>query len=349
VRIRDFKIKTWLLLSFSTILIFVVVIGIIAYFQTKLLQDEIHVLYSHPLQVRRAMDNLNMDIAQQRINTRDLLLLKDIKNQEEVFIKSAIINADIELNFATVKKLYLGPSSDISDAYDSFIVWDTIRKRNLESILNGDTKDVIESIAPRGFQSIKRNDLLIKIKVIDIFAQKKANELYLSSVKLYKDMILQLLLIVSGIFIFTLIIGYRLYRSIRKPIFIMNDAVLKFQNKDMNSRNNYESKNEFGVLAKSINTMSDIIQSNAILNQQTIEISDKMMSINDAHDFFKVISNSISKFSNSQLSAVYLLSEDNKTFRHFESIGLTLKAKEEFSIDELEGEFASVLLTDVSR
>lgn len=102
-------------------------------------------------------------------------------------------------------------------------------------------------------------------------------------------MILQLLLIVSGIFIFTLIIGYKLYRSIRKPIFIMNDAVLKFQNKDMNSRNNYESKNEFGVLAKSINTMSDIIQSNAILNQQTIEISDKMMSINDAHDFLKLL------------------------------------------------------------
>lgn len=157
-------------------------------------------------------------------------------------------------------------------------------------------------------------------------------------------MVLQLIIIVSGIFILTLIIGYRLYRSIRKPIFIMNEAVLKFQSGDMNSRINYESKNEFGTLACSINSMASIIQSNAILNQQTIQISDKMMGENDAHEFFKKILNSLAEFSDAQIASVYLLSEDNKKFSHFESIGLAIEAKEEFLIDELEGEFGSVLL-----
>ncbi|MCS5423090.1 MULTISPECIES: response regulator [Psychrilyobacter] len=344
MRIRDFKIGTTLLFSFSIILTLVAIIGLVAYSQTNTLQGQVETLYEHPLQVRRAIDNLKLNIAEQRINTKDLILEDNVEKHQEIIARAAVLDADIEAKFNTIEELYLGPSSDISDAYDAFVVWRVLREGNFDNILNGNTEEVIVSISPGGTEAIKRDDLLAKTELIDVFAQKKADELYTSSIRLHENMVLQLIIIVSAIFALTLIIGYWLYNSIRKPIFIMIDAVLKFQSGSMSSRITYKSKNEFGTLAYSINTMSDIIQRNAVLNQQTIQMSGKMMIENDAHEFFKVTLNSLADFSGAQIAAVYLLSEDNKTFRHFESMGLAVKAKEEFLINELEGEFGSVLL-----
>jgi len=344
LRIRDFKIGTWLLLSFSVILTLVVIIGLVSYSQTKTLEGQVVALYKHPLQVRRAIDNLKLDIAEQRINTRDLLLEDNIENQQEIIVRTSVLDADIELNFDIIEELYLGSSSDILIAKDAFVAFRVLRELNFDKALDGRAEGVILSISPGGAEAIKRDDLLAKIKVIDIYAQNKADEFYFSSITLHENMIVQLIIIVSAIFALTLIIGFGLYSYIRTPIIIMNEAVLKFQSGDMDSRTTYRSRNEFGTLAYTIDGMSDIIQSNAILNQQTIQISDEMMSENDAHEFFKVTLNSISEFSNAQVAAVYLLSEDNKTFRHFESMGLAVKAKEEFLVEELEGEFGSVLL-----
>lgn len=182
MRIRDFKVKIWLLLSFSIILTLVVTIGLVAYFQANTLEGRVKTLYSHPLQVRRAMDNLKLDIAEQRINTRDLIFEDDPENQQKIVARTAILGEDIKLNFDVIKEFYLGPSLDISSTYDAFIIWDTLRKENFHTILNGNIKEVIESISSGGTEALRRDDLYSKIKIIDVFAQKKADELYLSSI-----------------------------------------------------------------------------------------------------------------------------------------------------------------------
>lgn len=344
MKIKDLKIGTWLLFSFSIILTLVIIVGAVAYSQTNSLQGQVETLYGHPLQVRRALDNLKLDIAKQRIITRDLILHDDVDFRQEELARSAVLEADIEMEFDTIKELYLGPLSDTTGSYEAYVMWNTIREGTVETILEGNTNEVIISISTGGTEAVKRDELYTEIEVIDVFAQNKADELYLSSVRLHKNMTKQLVVIVSAIFVLTLIIGIWLYNSIRKPISIMNEAVLHFQDGNMSSRISYESKNELGILANTINSMSHIIESNATLSQQTIQISDEMMSENDAHEFFKVTLNSLAGFTGAQIAAVYLLSEDGKEFRHFESIGLNVNAKESFQVDELEGEFGLLLL-----
>lgn len=344
MKIKDFKIGTWLLLSFSIILTLVVIIGAVAYSQTNLLQNQVETLYGHPLKVRRALDNLKLDIVKQRITTRNLIINDDVDAQQEELAQAAVLQADIEVQFDTIRELYLGPLSDVTDAYEAYVVWNAVREGSVSKVLDGNTAEVVVSISTGGAEAVKRDVLYSKIEVIDIFAQDKADELYLSSIELHNNMIVQLIIIVSIIFALTLAIGYWLYRSIRTPIFIMNEAVLQFQSGDMSSRISYESKNELGILAHTINTMSLVIELNATLSQQTIQVSDTMMSESDAHEFFKVTLNSLAGFAEAQIAAAYLLSEDGKEFHHFESIGTNFKAKESFLVDELEGEFGTVLL-----
>jgi len=346
MKLKDLKIGTILLYSFSLILTLVVTIGFVGYYQTERLHNQIEVLHKHPLQIRRAIYDLKSDISEQRIILRDLILEDNIKKYQEIINRAEVIDADIEMKFDIIKESYLGPSTDITSAYNAYTIWKNLKERDFNEVLNGNSKEVIERITFNGAESIIRDDLLEKIESIDIFAKKKADELYISFHNFHEKIVLQLTIIVSGIFALTLIIGFWLYNFIRKPIFIINDSVLKFQSGDLDSRIIYKSKNEFGALAYSINTMSDTIQKNVILNKQTIQISDKMMGGNNAHDFFKVTLNSLVDFSGAQMAAVYLLSEDKKTFKHFESIGISGGAKEEFLIDELEGEFGYVLLNN---
>lgn len=345
MKIKDLKVGTWLLISFAFILSLVLIIGLVSYSQTDNLNKRIEVLYEHPLQVRRAIDTLKLDITTQRVHTRDLILEDDPQAQQDILALVALVQTDIERNFETIDELYLGPIEDIEEAYDAYIVWNSYRKENISLIILGEIDIVIESISSTGIEGIERDLLYLEIDDIDLYAQEKADELYSDSLQLHENMTTQLIIIVSSIFMITLIIGFWLYKNIINPIFNMNESVLAFQSGRMDSRVSYSSKNEFGVLASSINNMEENIQKNSILNEQTIKISAAMISENEMHNFFKVTLAAISEYLDSQIAAVYILSEDEMQYDHFVSIGTNRNARESFLSEELEGELGVVLST----
>ena len=67
MKLKDLKIGTILLYSFSLILTLVVTIGFVGYYQTERLHNQIEVLHKHPLQIRRAIYDLKSDIWQKHI------------------------------------------------------------------------------------------------------------------------------------------------------------------------------------------------------------------------------------------------------------------------------------------
>lgn len=345
MKFKDMRIGTWLFISFTIILTFVLALGLIAYSQTQQLQQQVETMYLHPLKVRRAIDHLELDISELRVGLRDLILAETDTEEQDAIQGMVITNLGIENHFDTIEELYLGPSTDVEEVYKAFIIWNFTRQENIELVVAGDTETVMLSILDDGEEGVKRDVLLSKIKVINDYAQLKADELFDNSIELDNNLTLQLSIIVAAIFFLTLIIGFWLYRSIRNPIFEINNIVLKFHSGNMNARVSYSSKNELGNLAYSINKMANAIQENENLNQQTIEISDVMISENEAHEFFKVTLNALATHTNSQIAAVYLLSDDKEKYEHFESVGLSIEAKKSFSSRNLEGEFGAVLST----
>lgn len=342
---RNFQIATQMYIGFATMILFVILLGVISSRQTDILQNQTEIFYNHPFQVRRALGYLNADILKMRLGTRDLMLAD---SEQEIYDALKLIETsahDAELQFKTLREHYLGPQSDVTAAYNAFITWNVARQENIKRVLDGDIQAVKDNIKPDGRIGKYREDMLNKIDVIDKFSFNKSNQIYEYSEQLNTTINTQMVFIVFIFLIISIIISYYLLRNIRRPIIELTDVTTRFQNGDLDARSSVFSKNEFSILSEAFNSLAEQIQQNLILNKMETSLAASMLKEEDAHRFFQSLLPLLSSYTNSQMVAVYLLSDDKKRFEHFESVGTSDTAKISFDANSYEGEFGQVLLS----
>jgi signal transduction histidine kinase/DNA-binding response OmpR family regulator/HAMP domain-containing protein len=188
-----------------------------------------------------------------------------------------------------------------------------------------------------------RDDMMAKIKIIDDFARKKTDSLYEAATKLTDFLKNQLIFLVSAILLLSVFINLFLIRNIRKPLLELTETTHKFDNGDLSARSKYESGNEFGTLSASFNSLAENIQIKTESDKKVAKLAEIMMGEDDAKNFFQTTLAELSELTGSQMAAVYLLSDDKKSFNFFESIGLDNRARQSFSADFPEGEFGLAL------
>src|ERR1035437_682753 len=345
MKLKDLKIGTQLLLSFAVMSLLVIVLGVVSFRQANEIHLQTETIYNHPLQVKSAIGKLNVDILTMRLATRDLMLAINDKEKQDALQSMELSSEDAGLRFKILKETYLGPTADVDEAHEAFVRWKTVRQDNTRLALAENDLKVKESISSTGTVGILRDKMLAKIKTIDDFATRKGEFLYANTNELKDTLDLQLLFIVIAILLLKVLIGFLLKRNIQNPIVELMDVTRKFQDGDMNVRSQLVSKNEFGALANSFNTMVEKIQINSELNQKTTNLSQIMLLEEEPHKFFASVLPVIAEQTNSQIAAVYLLSENKKRFEHFESFDMSNSSKLTFDVDKFEGEFGSVLST----
>ena len=340
---KDLKIGTQLKLAFAVMLLFVVVLGIVSYLQTRRIQLQTEIMFDHPLQVRKAIGTLQNDVLKMRLGNRDLMLAKTEKERQGAIESMELAANDVLRQFAILKERYLGPMSDINDAFDAFTLWKTACEESSKLITLGEIDKVKESVSSTGVVGIYRDKMLKEIKQIDDFAENKGNSLYASSGRLAKTLHRQLVMLIVGIIILFLMINYLLLKNIRRPVDELTEVSKRFQRGDMSARSLYQSKNEFGLLSESFNGMVEGIQVHTELEEKVAYLSELMLTEYDAKKFFQVTLSALVEQTESQIAAIYLLSKDRKTFEHFESIGAGDSARQSFAADQFEGEFGPAL------
>ena len=305
------------MLGFAAMLVFVVLLGVVSYQQADKISQQAVTLYNHPLKVRSAIGDLEADILKMRLGTRDLMLAKTEKERDAAIQLTELAAADAHLQFEVLKSQYLGPPTDIDEAYNAFVSWETAREENTKLALSGEIEKVKASVLSSGVVGAYRDQMMAKIKTIDNFALNKADALMASSRELNDLLNRQLIwLVVSILFLSVLIISI-LYRNIRKPLNELTDATHRFHEGDLNVRCSYQSGNEFGALSDSFNALADSIQMKADLDEKVAILASLMASEYDVKKFFQTTLNTLATHTGSQMAAIYLLSEDKKTFNHF--------------------------------
>ena len=345
MKFKDLKIRSQLMSGFAVMFVIVIALGFISYRQTTRIHQQSEILYTHPLQVRKALGNLNVDILSMRLGTRDLMLAINEKEKQDALQSIELSADDAEQQFSNITSSYLGPKTDVVEAHRAFIKWNTARQVNLKFALEEQDAKIKESVSSNGTVGIFREQMLSRIKAIDVFATRKGDTLFENSNKLRDSLNLQMVFIILGILILMLCVSYILIRNIRNPIRELTDVAKKFQDGDMNARSEISAKNELGELSESFNSMVESIQINNELSQQATELSQIMLLEEEPHKFFKSVLPVLASLTNSQMAAVYLLSENKKQFEHFESFGMSDNSKVTFDVDNLEGEFGAVLTT----
>lgn len=345
MRIKDFNISTQLKIGFIANIIFIVIIGVISVLHSYQLGDQTDNLYNHPFQVRSAIGKLNTDVLSMRLATRDLLIVKTSRDKSEALQLMELSAQDAKIQFDILKDKYLGPKSNVEAAYAAFVKWKVAREANTKLAIAGDFEPVVESVRSTGEVGILRDDMLRKIKVIDDFANNKAIQFYTDTIELKNKMNLALLLLILVILLITIIGSYVFLRQIVDPVEELTNTARRFHEGDKTARSTIDSKNEYGTLSSTFNSMVDSIQSSSEINEKVTNISHIMLSEEDPRTFFKVTLLALCNQTQSQMAAVYLLNENKTYYEHYESVGMDDGAKLHFSAIHPEGEFGSVIAT----
>lgn len=344
MKLKNVKIGTQILLGIIIILGLFIMIGSISYFHSSSIHDQTELIYEHPLQVRRALGELNTSIQKMRVATRDLMLAVNDEERNRAIFDMELASNDAELMFKIIKENYLGPQKNVEEAYQAYIVWKIERTKNTKLAYQGDLVSIKENVASSGSVGKLREIMLAKIKVIDDFAKRKGDETYKNSIELNKKLNAQLLIFISIALIITLVIYILFIVYIRNPLKKLTQNTIAFTYGNYAIRNNYHSKNELGDLSSAFNDLAQNIMINADLNDKTSIFSTEMVKEDESRAFFKLTMQTLMDYTQSQIGSVYLLNEQKTGFQHYFSIGMEKSNKEFFSIEDLEGEFGFPIL-----
>ncbi len=343
MKIKNLKIGTQLKLGYGILILFVLIIGLVSYQQTNKIQQQTELIYEHPMQVRQAIGTIESDIHEIQIEYRNMLLAVNERAYSVALQRSEVFRAEVVRQFDVLSELYLGPAADVKSAKNAFIQWVSLEKSILIQATPQKTEEVMSRLEVSGDIGAARELAFDKILTIDEFAKNKAQELYVTSQKIDSSLSNQLILLIAAIILLSFLINIVLLRNIRTPLNELTATTRRFHEGDLSARSSYQSRNEFGALSGSFNTLADSIQATTELNQKTTSLAEIMMSENDPAKFFRTALLALSAHTNSQMAAVYLLSDDKKHFKCFESVGMESKARQKFKAGSLEGEFGAVL------
>lgn len=345
MKLKNVKIGYQILLGIIVIIGLFLAMGYVSYNQTKRIYDKTVILYEQSLEVRTAIGHLNTNIQQMRLYTRDLMLTTSQKEKEEILFLMEKASLNAELMFQKIMKGYLGPQKDIDEAFELYLQWKIERNKNTKLAKAGDISKIKKSVANTGNVGSKREQMLMKINVIDETEKKIGDDIFKNSKVLLQKLNLQLVLFITFAILLTIVIYALFIFYIRNPLKRLTKTTLEFSKGNYKIRNQYHSENEIGELSDAFNLLAQNIELTENISLKTNLFSEDMVLQDDAKEFFKLTLQRIMENTNSQIAAVYILNEQKFGFQLYFSIGMDQASKDYFSMDDFEGEFSIPTIT----
>ena len=343
MKLKNLSIRTQLIIGFSAMLFLVMVLGVISYFQSVQIHLQTETMYNHPLKTRRALEEIKSSVLSMRVNIRDFLLVENAESRQQILDEMAVNESNVALKVDNLRQCYLGPPADIDTFTKEFAKWVSMCEETIRIHRTGSIEEARLRHEPGGIAPVQALKVLAALQQISDFATDKGDDLYNKSIELKESLNQQLIILIFVILLLSMIIVYVLLRNIRKPMDTLTNATQRFHSGDMNARSSYQSNNEFGILSDSFNNLAESIQMKTDRDEKFASLSGLMLSEYDVKKFFQSTLKALSLYTNSQMAAIYLLSDDEKTFNHFESLGVDDNARQSFAADRFEGEFGAAL------
>ena len=343
--IRDLKIRTQLNIAFAAILVFVAVLGFMAMKYSNELWLNTKGLYEHPLMVRAAVGELKSSVLRMSRDMKELCLLSEEKERVPVIgnIDSTEINANRQ--FEIIHNLYLGPRSDVDEAYTLFVQWKSLREETIRLLREGKRAEASARTIFYGSAGNHVEKILKEINDINAFSTNRADAFYAGAAGLYNTAKYRISLAVSLIFLLCVLISYLLFKSIKDPLRELNEFTEQYRQGNLNARSSYDSANEFGSLSKSFNRLADSIKTELEIKERASKINSAMLKELESRVFRLQVLEPLMKFTGSQVGAIYVLNDEKTWYERMESIGLGPDGMASLPAGSTEGELGMALAT----
>ena len=345
MKIQNTTIGIRLAVGFSIFLLFFLLLGTMAYKQSARLWQITVDLYSHPMQVSAATRDIKADIYSMHAHLKDIAIDKNLSDfeLEESINQIKALETSVYKKFEIVNDRYLGPKSDVDNAYNLFKDWKPLRDKVIKLRKMGD-----QTAAYHAYKTDHvdyRERMFTQIEVMIDFAAGKSKEFFQSAENEKQQLLIWLRVSLLILFIFSVIISYLLFRGIREPLHALTRITEEYRLGNFSSRSSYNSTNEIGKLAVAFNNMAETVQQELTIKGNSAAIAQLLINENELRPFCKELLKSLQYYTHSQVAAIYFPNETKSQFDHYESIGLDAGNYRSFSALTCEGEFGKVLTT----
>jgi CheY-like chemotaxis protein/CHASE3 domain sensor protein len=341
--IKNLKIGIQLRIALSAILILVLLLGAVSWFQSDSLWQITNDLYEHPLTTRRAIGELQADSLYIYRGMKDLILTNSEQTRETILREIDTYEASATRQLEVLYKSYLGPRQDINEVQNAFVQWKTIRTETIRLLREGKIAEATARTYSTGVGGAQAEKLMDEIRDISDFAQKKGDTFYADARARKETIFVSLAILLGAILLLAIGIIYLLTRAIMEPLLELTSVAEKYRQGDLDARSRYISANEFGTLSTAFNDLAETIQTELSSKENTARIADAMLGNAELMAFCRALLPELIDRTDSNIGAVYFLQEEKKLFEPYYAIGLTQDKMRPFSAEMHEGEFGAAL------
>ncbi len=341
--IRNLKIGIQLRIALSAILVLVLLLGAVSWYQSDSLWQNTKDLYEHPFTVRVALSELQADILHIYMGMKDLILANSEHKIESILREIDIYEVNATRQLEVLYKSYLGPRRDIDEVQSALAQWKTIRSETVRLLRNGKIAEATERTYSSGVGGAQAEKLMNEIRDISDFALTRSEAFYADARAKKETIFVSLAILLSAIIFLTMGIIYLLTKGIMDPLLELISAAEKYRQGNLDVRSRYFSANEFGTLSAAFNALAETIQTEWQSKENTAQIADAMLGNEELMAFCRALLPELIARTESNIGAVYFLQEEKMLFEPYYAIGLMQDKMRPFSAAMYEGEFGAAL------
>ena len=345
MKLQDLNISTRLHLGLGAILLLVVLLGAVAWFEAEGLWQKTQGIYEHPLIVRGAVGELKADILAMQRGMKEVILSKDEPERQLCLQRIDASEADAHRQLGILYERYLGPREDLDLIQSALTQWKAIREESIRLVRAGRLAEAISRGKPTGIGRSQADLILKEIEDVSSFSRARADKFNRDARAGRDNLRLRLGILLAVILLLSSAISHVLLKGINDPLKELAAVTAQYRQGNMAARSRHVSTDELGLLAASFNELAAGVQAEMQRKEQVNRIAEVMLREQDLRSFCRELLKALLEHTGSQLGAVYLLNERKTDFEHFESIGLGGGGRASFSATAREGEFGAALAT----
>ena len=343
MRSGNFRISTRLTAGMGAIMFLVGLLGLVSFYQSTKLWQNTDEMYKHPYKVSNAARDIYIDVLEMHRRIKDIALFDEITPAHVSGIKIIVDSLEkrVYSNFNIVYENFLGPKEYIDSAFTYFNRYKSVRNTLISTRLSQSHKEA--ELRYKGDNSIYVDKMIAEIIKMNDFSSDKGYSFYKNAAEEKSDFMKNLLILTGSILILSLGTTIVTVRSIKNPLKDLVNVTNRFSSGRYESRSDYVSPNEIGLLASTFNQMASTVQNELLLRENIAMISGKMMDENELKPFCRKLLETLIPATSSQVGAIFLLDSEKGNFVHFDSIGMNTTRIMNFSAKNFEGEIGTVL------
>jgi len=227
--LSKYKFRTRLIAGFAVVIIFNIISITISLLKIKDTQNNLTLMYEHPLVVSNAVREINTHINVIHNLMQDIVYKK--KDNNFVESKIALITKYdniVKNNFKLLLERFLGNKNVILKQKKLYLKWEPIRQKELLLIRSDNRSKELNELIKQAekliFEIKKQSDK------VSNFAKKKADQVYNDNLVSEKEAVRLLYILMFSLVVLSTLIGIVISNSISKPI---KDLISKIE-KDVN-------------------------------------------------------------------------------------------------------------------